>query len=433
LPRLSVTLAFLAGLCACTGAQAQTITPEKLDTLKKELDAAQAAQDALDKKAEGVKTELKSLEQKLVDAASRVQSAEAVASALDAKLAATQKLEAQTEKKLTEQSAKLEASLAALTRIARQPEAAIVTGSGELVDRIRSANMLADIAPRLRAEAQALGVELERLAELRKTLIAERAESVKAIAALKSERQNLNALMDKKRAQDEQLASQAEQNSKAIARLAQDAKSLGELIEALEKQAAIVRPTPRPVVLGAHARVFPTPRPASHGGVNQTISPEMAETKAPKPPEIDTSGLKFTTLKGRLRLPVRGPIIAKFGSKQGAKPQLKGIEVKARMAAQVVTPADGQIVYAGPFRSYGGLLIVNVGEGYHLLMAGLDRITAVVGQRIIAGEPVGRLGPHSRQNEASGSGTKLYFEVRRQGQPIDPMPWLLASERKVSG
>ena len=420
-----------------TGAYAQSVTPEQLDELRHELDEAKQEREALDKQAENVKTELKSLEERLVDAAKRVQSAEAVATALDAKLDATKKLEAETQAELEIQSANLEASLAALTRIARQPEAAIVTGSGELVDRIRSANMLAEIAPKLRAEARALGVELERLADLRKTLVAEQAESEKAIAALKTERQNLGGLMDQKRNQDKQLASQAKQKAHQIDQLAKDAQSLGELITALEQQAAIIRPTPRPVVKGVHARVFPTPRPSRQSAppadVNPTIAPELAETRASKPVKIDTSGLKFTTLKGRLRLPVRGPIVAKFGSKQGSAPSLKGIEVAARQAAQVVTPADGQIVYAGPFRSYGGLLIVNVGEGYHLLMAGLDRITAVVGQRIIAGEPVGRLGPQSRQNEASGSGTKLYFEVRRQGHPVDPMPWLHASERKVSG
>lgn len=430
---LTATLAATL-LLMSAGLAAQTITPDQLNTLESELEAARAEREALDKQSENVKTELKSLEQQLVQAAARVQNAESVASALDAKLAATKALEAETEARLEQQSANLEASLAALTRIARQPEAAIVTGSGELIDRIRSANMLAAIAPKLRAEAQALGAELERLAALRKTLITEQKQQKAAIDDLKSERTNLSGLMDKKQAQDKQLAHEAEVKTEQIVSLAERATTLGDLIQALEKQAAIVRPTPRPYVIGAHARVRPHPRPSTEPAVNPTIAPEMAEPRSVEPPEIDTSGLQFTTLKGRLRLPVRGPIVAKFGAKQGGSAPLKGIEVSARADAQVVTPADGQIVYAGPFRSYGGLLIVNVGEGYHLLMAGLGRITAVVGQRIIAGEPVGRLGPQSRQNEASGSAqTKLYFEVRRQGAPVDPMPWLLASERKVSG
>jgi septal ring factor EnvC (AmiA/AmiB activator) len=75
-------------------------------------------------------------------------------------------------------------------------------------------------------------------------------------------------------------------------------------------------------------------------------------------------------------------------------------------------------MYAAPFRSYGLLLIVDCGGGYHFVLAGLDRLDASAGQRLLAGEPVGVLG--------GGDGASLYVELRRNGQPIDPRPWFAA-------
>jgi septal ring factor EnvC (AmiA/AmiB activator) len=93
----------------------------------------------------------------------------------------------------------------------------------------------------------------------------------------------------------------------------------------------------------------------------------------------------------------------------------------------VVAPYDGEIVFAGQFRGYGELLIIAHGEGYHTLLAGMTRIYGVVGQRLLSGEPVGLMG------EGSKGVPRLYVELRRNGAAINPVPWLAASERKVSG
>jgi septal ring factor EnvC (AmiA/AmiB activator) len=83
-------------------------------------------------------------------------------------------------------------------------------------------------------------------------------------------------------------------------------------------------------------------------------------------------------------------------------------------------------VFAGPFRGYGLLLILSQGEGYHILLAGMSRLYAVTGQPVLAGEPVGEMGPE-------GSDTTLYVELRRQGEPINPLSWITADKGKVSG
>ncbi len=102
----------------------------------------------------------------------------------------------------------------------------------------------------------------------------------------------------------------------------------------------------------------------------------------------------------------------------------RGIVIETRPQAQVIAPHDGQIVYAGSFLGYGQLLIIEHGEGYHLLLAGLSRIDCVVGQWVLAGEPVGIMGTGKDSQQ-------LYIELRRQGVPMDPLSWLVPAKDKV--
>ena len=135
----------------------------------------------------------------------------------------------------------------------------------------------------------------------------------------------------------------------------------------------------------------------------------------------------FPDAQASLRIPARGRVVLRYGQSRADEGAAKGISIRARGGAQVVAPYDGQVVYAGPFRRYGQILIIEHGGRYHTLLAGLDRIHAVVGQWLLAGEPVGVLGsPQSGHPE-------LYFELRRAGQPINPLPWLATTGDKVRG
>jgi septal ring factor EnvC (AmiA/AmiB activator) len=125
-------------------------------------------------------------------------------------------------------------------------------------------------------------------------------------------------------------------------------------------------------------------------------------------------------------LPARGRILASFGQRLEGS-DFRGIAIATLPAAQVVAPREGAVVFAGPFKGYGQLLIIEHGEGYHVLLAGLSRLDAATGDEVLAGEPVGVMDPVS-----NGQPT-LYVELRRNGQPINPIPWLAASKRKVSG
>ena len=115
----------------------------------------------------------------------------------------------------------------------------------------------------------------------------------------------------------------------------------------------------------------------------------------------------------------------------------KGISIATRAGAQVTAPADGWVVFAGAFRSYGQLLILNVGGGYHVLLAGMDRISVDLGQFVLAGEPVAAMGTGSHIAAILATGSSqpvLYIEFRKDGAPVDPGPWWVAGEgEKVRG
>ena len=126
-------------------------------------------------------------------------------------------------------------------------------------------------------------------------------------------------------------------------------------------------------------------------------------------------------------MPARGRVIATFGERESGAATSKGISILTRTAAQVVAPFDGRVRYAGLFRLYGQILIIEHGERYHTVLAGLDRIDAVVGQGVLAGEPVGVM------SRGESGDPVLYLELRRSGQPINPLPWLATTSDKVQG
>ncbi|GGC37166.1 hypothetical protein GCM10011504_14400 [Siccirubricoccus deserti] len=126
--------------------------------------------------------------------------------------------------------------------------------------------------------------------------------------------------------------------------------------------------------------------------------------------------------RGGRAMPVAGQVVRDFGSAGEGGPA-RGITLAAPAGARVVSPCAGRTAFAAAFRSYGLLLIVDCGDGYHFVLAGLDRLDTAPGQRLLAGEPVGQLGAAAPDGRGRAS---LYLELRRGGRPVDPRSWLAA-------
>lgn len=144
--------------------------------------------------------------------------------------------------------------------------------------------------------------------------------------------------------------------------------------------------------------------------------------------------IPFSDARGKLPLPAQGRRALTFGERTQFGGQSKGMVIETRASAQVTSPCDGWVVYAGEFRSYGQLLIINAGDGYHVLLAGLSQIDVQPGQFVLTAEPVGTMsGGQKNSSPAPVSGPVLYVELRKDGRPIDPDPWWASGQQKVQG
>jgi septal ring factor EnvC (AmiA/AmiB activator) len=148
------------------------------------------------------------------------------------------------------------------------------------------------------------------------------------------------------------------------------------------------------------------------------------------------NSIRFAASIGKLDYPAQGERVREFGDKNGFGGRSEGLFIATRKLAQVTTPVDGSIEFAGEFRSYGKLVILNTGDGYHLLLAGLDTISVSTGQKLTAGEPVGTMGKHPARATLIGDRIDdprpiLYVEVRNGSNAIDSSKWWVNAGRKA--
>ena len=127
------------------------------------------------------------------------------------------------------------------------------------------------------------------------------------------------------------------------------------------------------------------------------------------------------------RLPAPGRIVVGFGDKMPNGLASRGISIETRPSAHVVAPKPGRVVFAGNFRGYGNLVILQLRNKGHALISGMSRINAEIGDEVLAGEPLGEMTPSTSDTP------RLYFELRRRGQPVNPLPPDAARRNKVSG
>lgn len=420
---------------------AETAEPGELEKLQKEIGTSLERQKELQAQAEAARAEAEAIRAKLIETAARVQTHEADVSASEDRLQGLKGAEAVLTAQLEKRRDDMAELLAALTRLDRHPPPALAVRPDDALASIRSALLLGTLVPELQAEASELRDRLEQLAALRREIGEERKVLAEAEAMLDRERSELQALLDRKLATQQKFAAAAESEQARAERLSRQATDLSDLISRLENQAAERLPATRPEPPPPE----PQPeKPARAAPVPAGEAPRQVATLRPPASLPSTpSSRRFSDAKGLIRPPVTGTVIRDYGSREGGA-RTQGITISTRSDAQIVAPFDGKVSYAGPFRHYGQLLIISVGEGYHVLLAGMARIDCSVGQSILAGEPVGMMGPPPAEDDPAAQdrlatrgeasrGPALYIEFRKDGDPIDPGPWLLMSDKKARG
>src|SRR5579859_6214875 len=391
------------------------------DTLKQrdqELDAIRAQQrESSDSQAklrlqiEALGRDRRALNEQLIDSAARVRTVEAKIEATEAKLRVLDERESIFQKSLDERRAVIVEILAALQRVGRRPPPALLVRPEDALQALRTAITLGAVVPEMRAEAEALAGDLADLVRVRQSIVAERSALSADLERLAQEQLRLTMLTDarqKAQATAEQALAGEQQRAVELARRVDNLKDLiAKLEQNLDSAARVARAAARSIEKDATE-----PQLAALGDPGR-LAPAMA----------------FAATRGQLHLPVNGVAIRGYGAPNGAGGTHKG--------AQITAPCDGWVVYAGPFRSYGQLLILNAGGGYHVLLAGMERISVDLGQFVLTGEPVAVMGGPAQVSAAVTTGSKqpvLYVEFRKDGAPIDPSPWWATNEsEKVRG
>jgi septal ring factor EnvC (AmiA/AmiB activator) len=361
------------------------------------------------------------LNAQLIDVAGRVRSVETRIDDAEARLRPLDAREAQIRASLDSRRSEIAEVLSALQRAGRRAPPALLVRPEDALMSLRTAMLLGSVVPEMRARAEKLVSDLGELITLRKAIATERDQLALDRDKISEDQTRLASLVDERQKKQSVAEKDMEAESTRAVALARQVDSLQGLIAKMEQD-----------VKGA-AKAAET---ASLQGTPAALSGK-SNLGALKDPGRLSPAMAFASTKGSLAMPVNGVKIREFGGSDGVGGVQKGISLASRAGSQVTTPCDGWVVYAGPFRSYGQLLILNAGGGYHVLIAGMERISVSIGQFVLTGEPVATMGSTSQIASvlaANATRPVLYIEFRRDGTPIDPGPWWAANEgEKVRG
>jgi murein hydrolase activator len=424
-----ISLSPASAQVAASTPQTTAASPDAIKQREQELEATRAQQKSAAETQARLKADIAAigqdrskLNQQLIDIAAQVRSVETRTSDAESRLRPLDSREQQIRSSLDSRRSEIVEVLAALQRAGRRAPPALLVRPEDALQSLRTAMLLGSVVPELRARAEKLTSDLTELVTLRKTIATERDRLAVDRDKLRDDQTRLAALIDERQRKQSTVEKDMEtEGARAIA-LSRQVDSLQGLIAKMEQDSKSAAKA------AATASLQGTP-PTLNGKPNLGALKDPART---------SPAIAFASAKGLFAMPVNGPRIRDFGGSDGAGGVEKGISLATRAGAQVTTPCDGWVVYAGPFRSYGQLLILNAGGGYHVLIAGMERISVNIGQFVLTGEPVATMGTTTSQVASilatNASQPVLYVEFRKDGTPIDPGPWWAANEgEKVRG
>ena len=365
-------------------------TESDLTKIQAQIKEEQEAHLSLKQKAKNLASEVSSVQKEMIRTANEVQDFEDSLSKLEKNLADLQEQQAAAEKQFKANKAQMALLMAALQKMAIFPAQGSLLQSGDPNDNLRAMFLLKSTRQPLEAAAKKLREDLDVLISLQSAIKAQASQIKLASARLNAKKENMERLFKQKFILQAHLESQSQEAKKKATELGQQAKDLQDLLRKLD----IEEKRQQQIALAA-----------------KRAKPDM-DTEQFRPKRVAGA---FEKSFGSLPLPARGRIIQKYGDRTDLGATAKGITLQTRPNAQVVSIFDGKILFAGPFKGYGNLLIIEHGDGYHTLLSGLDRIDAQVGQNVLTGEPVGIMSTNASQ--------KLYIEFRKDGQTVNPDSW----------
>jgi septal ring factor EnvC (AmiA/AmiB activator) len=269
------------------------------------------------------------------------------------------------------------------------------------------------VVPELRGEVDTLAADLAEMIRLRGLIAQDKEGLSNDLAGWAREQQRLQALVAARRARQAEIESDLTAERRRAAELGVQAKNLKDLLDRTEAEVVAAKRSAEEAKAAAEREIRVTQERFAAAGFRDPAR------LAPK--------MHFADARGEVPRPVSGRMARGFNQPDGNGGSTRGVSFATRPKAVVSSPADGWVQFAGPFRSYGQLLIINAGDGYYLLLAGMEQISVEVGQFVLAGEPVGNMGEKGAGPGGSDGDPTLYVEFKKDGGSIDPEPWWVKS------
>jgi murein hydrolase activator len=430
---------------------AQTTTPsDEAQRVETELKAEQKRSRALETKARQLSQELEALRVQLVTVAKDTQSREALISNLELQI---EELRAETDQRrsvLAERHRQLTGTLSALTGLSEDAPRAFFLYPGDPLEAVRGSILLRAAIPVIGERASVLREDLAALSAVQKDLNGKLQRLNQEDQSLMQDRAKIESLLEKKRALYDETSQASRKTNERLRTLTEKSASLKELMAALESerkareaqeaaqiqaeedarkqaqnQPSVTLPTPN----------APPPEPIAKNGEAAQLA-ALARLPTRKP-----DGIRPFPDEGVVTAPAIGSLIVQYGQETTFGQTSKGIVVATRPGASVLSPFDGKIAFAGPFRDLGQVLIIEHDGGYHTVLAGFQRIDVATGNWVLAGEPIGIMPQEYSTVSESAVGTKtsggnrpqLYMELRRGGHPVNPLRWITAGSIRMNG
>ena len=392
----------------------------ELNGLRDSLGTANAERAKLESEVAAIRDDRARLKQALIDTTRRIDSAGAKIDEGQGRFDALTASEEAVRKSLAARRDVLGDILAVLQRMGRAAPPALLVRPDDLLAAVHASILLGAVLPGMRLEAEALADDLKQLIALRKDMATERDGLRADVKTLDSERARLALLTDARQKAQGDAEGALDLQRTRMAEIARQATGVETLIARVETE-----------VVGAQ-RAREEARKAEETRTQQAaLESRDQEARIAASPFKDAARLApaiaFADAKGRLPMPVTGAVVRGWGVADGFGGTEKGLSIGARPGAPVASPTDGWVVFAAPYRSYGLLVIVNAGGGYHIVLAGMEKTSVAVGQFVLAGEPVGTMGNGAARAAAAiaigANSPILYVEFRKDGSAIDPGPW----------
>lgn len=389
-----VSLCFAAPLCA------QTSETERLQSIQREQQQQEARQAELEQKRQAISKDIETLKSNLVRLAAEAEGYERTSRTTSERLSALKRKEARLREAVYGDRQALQQLLGALQRIETNPPPIVFVSPQNAADAVRAGKVISVVSVNLKSHADEISHQIQDLNTVRQSIEKQREELAKSEKNLSSKMSDIENLVDKKTQMEHSVSKERTAVIRRMNELAEEASNLQDLIRQVERKADDISPRLKPNGSEAsRSNELPYPR----------LKPKAGDRPTPLTLPPDTA--RFADARGFVRVPVRGTVEKSYTSSH------KGLSVASRRGAQVVAPYAGRVEFAGPYKYYDKVVIMNTGGGYFVVLTGLGELFVESGEMLQAGEPIGLMPIHSNSTQ------NLYIEVRKDGAPVNPAPW----------